>query len=104
MVGTAVRDSKGQPVGEIKDVMIDWSDKQMTFAVLDPSGAVGLGHRFLAVAPAALNYSAGGGNLVVNTTRDRLASAPGFDRTAWPSASDKDFVRQTDRFYNRDSD
>jgi sporulation protein YlmC with PRC-barrel domain len=101
LVGMAVQDANGAPVGDIKDVVIDWNSGRVAFAVLDASGVAGLSGGYIAIAPDALRRTAGSGGLIVNATRETLAAAPHFDRAQWPSASDRAFTAQVNHFYHQ---
>jgi hypothetical protein len=103
LVGSAVADNAGHPVGDIKDVVVNWSAQRILFAVLDPGGTEGLGNRYIAIAPAALSLTPAGGGFVVNVTKNDLVSAPNFNRAQWPAASDGAFVAQVTRFYDQGS-
>jgi sporulation protein YlmC with PRC-barrel domain len=102
MIGAAVADSAGKPVGEIKDVAVDWKAQRMVFAVLDSTSATGLGNRYrcIAVAPKALSATASGGGFTVDAPKSELATAPSFDEAMWPSAVTGDFVEKVNHFYS----
>jgi len=104
LVGCAVTDINGNPVGDIKDAVVDWPRGRLVFVVLDPTGELSMSDRYIPIAPAALSRTPNGGALAVDVTKDALTQAPSFDRTQWPDISDRGFVQDVYRYYNQTPD
>jgi sporulation protein YlmC with PRC-barrel domain len=100
LVGCAVEDVNGHPVGDIKDAVVDWAQGRFVFAVLDPTGELSMDGRYIPIAPAALGSTPNGGALTVNVTKEALMSAPNFDRAQWPDVSDQGFIRDVYHYYH----
>jgi sporulation protein YlmC with PRC-barrel domain len=101
LAANAVEDKDGHPVGDIRDAVIDWVNGHMLYAILDASGIDGLKHRYIAIAPGALQPSAAGGCFVVKVTKSELASAPSFASAPRPGAADHAFVESVNHFYSQ---
>jgi sporulation protein YlmC with PRC-barrel domain len=73
----AVKDSQGQYVGTITDVVIN-PDGRISFAVFSPFGMDGMNERLVAVPFDALTFN--GKYLVFDMASEKLVSAPLFSR------------------------
>ncbi len=101
LVGCAVTDINGRPVGDIKDAVVDWKRGRLVFAALDPTGELSMSGQYIPIPPEALSRTPNGGALTVAATKDALAQAPSFDRTQWPDISDAGFVHDVYRYYHQ---
>ena len=76
VIGTTVKDSSGENVGSIEDVVLDKQSNNILFGVVSFGGVLGIGEKFHPVPWGALNYDEGEGAYVVNLTKDQLKAAP----------------------------
>lgn len=76
LMGAEVRLPGGEAVGQINDFVIDSSDGRIVFLVL--YNVAGRGDTLVAV-PFGTFSGRGGNAFVINTSRNQLASAPGFN-------------------------
>ena len=76
VIGTTVKDSAGQRLGEVKDVVLDKQTNSILFGVMSFGGVLGIGEKFHPVPWAALNYDEGENAYVINLTKDQLKAAP----------------------------
>ena len=67
------------PVGEISDVLID-KDGRVTAVIVSVGGFLGLGAKYVSAPFSALRMTEKDGKryLVMDTTKDTLMSAPGY--------------------------
>jgi sporulation protein YlmC with PRC-barrel domain len=74
-----VYDTSDNPVGEISDVLID-KDGRVTAVIVSVGGFLGLGAKYVSVPFSALRMTekADKRYLVMDTTKDALMSAPGY--------------------------
>ncbi len=72
-----VKDSQGQFVGRITDLVLD-PEGRVSFAVLSPFGTDGANAKLVAVPFDAWSFN--GKDLVLDTTAEKLANAPFFNR------------------------
>ncbi len=99
ITGTNVKNSMGQDIGEIKDIMIDWSNGTISYAVLSFGGFLGMGDKYFAVPMEAFDFDATDSDdyVVLDVSKEQLEDAPGFDKDNWPSHADVAF---TNRIYS----
>ena len=76
VIGTTVKDSAGQRLGEVKDVILDKQSNSILFGVMSFGGVLGIGEKFHPVPWAALDYNEGENAYVINLTKDQLKAAP----------------------------
>jgi sporulation protein YlmC with PRC-barrel domain len=76
VIGTAVKDSTGERVGEVEDVVLDKQSNSILFGVVSFGGVLGVGEKYHPVPWAALDYSETEGAYVINLTKDQLKAAP----------------------------
>ena len=74
-----VYDTSDNPVGEISDVLLD-KDGRVTAVIVSVGGFLGLGAKYVSVPFNALRMTEKDGKryLVMDTTKDTLMSAPGY--------------------------
>jgi sporulation protein YlmC with PRC-barrel domain len=74
-----VYDTSDNPVGEISDVLLD-KDGRVTAVIVSVGGFLGLGAKYVSVPFNALRMTEKDGKryLVMETTKDTLMSAPGY--------------------------
>ena len=81
VVGLDIYNDQNNKIGQIHDVAIDSSQK-VTAYILSVGGFLGMGTRYVAVDPQALNIKYDQNNKIwratMNATKDQLKSAPEF--------------------------
>ncbi|HKS55030.1 MAG TPA: PRC-barrel domain-containing protein [Steroidobacteraceae bacterium] len=76
VIGTNVKDSAGERIGEVKDVVLDKQSNNILFGVVSFGGVLGMGEKFHPVPWAALDYSETEGAYIINLTKEQLKAAP----------------------------
>jgi sporulation protein YlmC with PRC-barrel domain len=76
VIGTTVKDSSGERLGEVKDVVLDKQSNSILFGVMSFGGVLGMGEKYHPVPWNALNYDETEGAYVINLTKDQLKAAP----------------------------
>jgi len=91
MMDARVVDEQGQDLGEIRDLAVSSTDREVTreliYAVLESGGLLGMGGKRFAV-PLDAFEATDEGRLKVRVTASELELEPGFDGEAWPRAPD----------------
>src|SRR5690606_4099202 len=88
-----IRNSEGESIGEIKDLMINWKDGSVSYAVLSFGGLLGMGDKLFAVPLEAFDFGTGDpDNVILNVSKESLENAPGFDKDNWPQHHDQQFL------------
>jgi len=109
LMGQNIKNSNGDSVGEIKDLVIDASGK-VRYAAVTYGGFLGLGSKLFAVPYEAfrVNQNPNDPNdrddyvLTLNVTKEQLDGAQGFDTDRWPDFADTKFTQELDRRYKID--
>jgi sporulation protein YlmC with PRC-barrel domain len=107
LIGQNLKNSKGDSVGEIKDLVIDASGK-VRYAAVTYGGVLGIGSKLFAVPFEAfrVRHDPNDPNdpndyaLTLDVTKDQLDGAQGFDNDRWPDFADTKFTQELDRRYN----
>ena len=76
VIGTVVKDSGGERLGKVEDVVLDKQSNNIMFGVMSFGGVLGMGEKYHPVPWAALNYDESEGAYVINMTKDQLKAAP----------------------------
>jgi len=76
VIGTTVKDSAGQRLGEVKDVVLDKQSNSILFGVMGFGGVLGMGEKYHPVPWAALDYDKDANAYVINLTKEQLKAAP----------------------------
>jgi len=78
--GTAVRHADGSKIGSIKRLMIDKVSGQVSYAVLQRGGFLGVGGEFCAIPWNALKYDPNLGAYDLTMSDEELRAAPSSER------------------------
>ena len=98
---TPVLNTQGESLGTVEDLMIDPQTSRVQYAVLDFGGFLGIGDKLFAVPLESFTIDRAREQWVLNVDRDVLDSAPGFDKTDWPSTADEAFVERVYDHYGQ---
>ena len=91
VTGMDVKNPMGEEFGRIDDYVID-TNGRIPFSILS------FGEKSVAVPFGALKYDQEGKHLVLDFSRDRLDSAPAFDKSA---LHDRAWAEETYRFFGQ---
>jgi sporulation protein YlmC with PRC-barrel domain len=105
-----VVDAAGEPVGRVREIMLDVPRGRIAYVVLafeDPPDDTdrddpvqdGPVRKLFAVPWEALRLDAQRQRLVIDTQRERLRNAPGFDPAHWPSMAQPTWTSALYEFY-----
>ncbi|WP_373494592.1 PRC-barrel domain-containing protein [Aquiflexum sp.] len=106
--GTDVRTPADESIGDIKDIMIDLQSGKISYLVLSVNtGFLNLNNKYFAVPLKAFTFNFGDDYtnkdvLVLDVSKERLESSPGFDKDNWPTHADSEFVDSVNSFYDID--
>lgn len=97
--GDSVVNRQGEMLGEIQDIMIDVPSGRVAYAVLSFGGFLGMGDKLFAIPWKALTLDAENEQFILDAPKERLESAPGFDKDHWPSMADQRWGTEIHAFY-----
>lgn len=100
--GTNVKNTKGENVGQIEDLMIDWSHGSVGYAVLSFGGFLGMGNKLFAIPLESFQFNTEDedADIILDIDKERLKDAPGFDKDNWPQHADSSFVGSVYSYYD----
>lgn len=99
LMGDKVVNQQGEHLGEIKELMIDPQTGHVGYAVLSFGGFLGMGDKLFAIPFRALELKADRKEFVLNVPKDKLKTAPGFDKNEWPKSADRQWGTEIHTFY-----
>ena len=99
LVGNDVYNQKSESLGDIKEIMLDVPTGRVSYAVLSFGGFLGMGEKLFAVPWAALTLDTVNKRFVLNVEKDRLETAPGFDKDKWPNMADPSWAEGIHAYY-----
>ena len=76
VIGTTVKDTTGEKLGEIEDVVLDKLSNNIMFGVVSFGGVLGMGEKYHPVPWSSLNYDESEDAYIVSLTKDQLKAAP----------------------------
>jgi sporulation protein YlmC with PRC-barrel domain len=98
IVGRSVKNQQGEELGKVRDLVID-SQGHVPLAILTHGGFWGMGGKLVAVSFSALNFDQKRKDFLLNSTKEKLDSAPAFKMSdlshrKWPDDAYQ-FIGQT---------
>jgi sporulation protein YlmC with PRC-barrel domain len=100
IIGGDVRDVLGERVGDIEDLVIDPSRRQLLYAIISVHGVLGnYDSRYFPVPWPALRPSVD--YYVLNIDAARLKAAPSFERDKWPEMTSEPWNASVYEYYNQ---
>jgi sporulation protein YlmC with PRC-barrel domain len=83
--GDKVVNQQGEDLGKIEELMIDLDRGRIAFAVLSFGGFLGMGDKLFAIPWQAFAVDPAQKRLILNTKKELLEKATGFDKSDWPN-------------------
>jgi sporulation protein YlmC with PRC-barrel domain len=91
-------------LGEVEDLVIDLQRGKVRYAVLSFGGLLGINEKYFAMPWSLFKPSADGESFVLDISKERLETAPGFDKDNWPNLADQQWANEADRYYQVPAD
>ena len=101
LTGLNVRNSAGEKIGTIDDVVINLQDGKVQYVALSVGGVLGIGDKLFAVPFQEIKFNHGKDEMyyVLDISKEKLNAAPGFDKSNWPDFADPQWKSQVDNYY-----
>jgi sporulation protein YlmC with PRC-barrel domain len=99
LTGDRVRNTAGDDLGKIEEIMIDLASGRVAYAVLSFGGFLGIGDKLFMVPWGALAVDQSAHEFVLEVRREQLENAPGFDKDNWPDIADPDYGRDIQAYW-----
>jgi sporulation protein YlmC with PRC-barrel domain len=97
--GEDVVNQRGETLGDIEEIMLDVGSGRIAYAVLSAGGFLGIGEKYFAIPWGALTLDTDRKCFILDVDKDRLLSAPGFDKDHWPSMVDPSWASEVHIYY-----
>ena len=94
-----VKNSAGEDLGKIEDLMVDLDSGRIAYAVLSFGGFLKMGNKLFAVPWEALQVDTVNKQFLLSVDKTVLENAPGFDKDNWPDMADPRFGRSIYKHY-----
>lgn len=98
IIGMDIVNRQGEKIGDIEDLVLD-RQGNVAWAVVSTGAFLGVGERLHAVPWKSLQAGPGIDNFVLDIDRERLRSAPGFDRNTFPDLNDARWSAENRRHF-----
>ena len=99
LIGDDVYNHKDEDLGDIKEIMLDVNNGRIAYAVLAFGGVFGIGEKLFAVPWSALTLDTVNKRFLLNQDKERLESAPGFDKDNWPNMAEPTWQNTVSSYY-----
>jgi sporulation protein YlmC with PRC-barrel domain len=103
LIGDDVYNQKDEDLGDIKEIMLDINTGRIAYAVLSFGGFLGMADKLFAVPWNALKLDTSNKRFILNVDKERLESAPGFDKDDWPDMADPTWENSIHSYYGTTS-
>ena len=100
LAGDSVRNSAGEDLGKVDELMIDIPSGRVAYAVLSFGGVLRMGNKLFAVPWEALSVDEDEKCFILDVDKQTLESAPGFDKSNWPDMADTSWGRKIYAHYH----
>lgn len=102
LTGDTVRNSAGDDLGTLEEIVIDLDRGRVAYVVLASGGFLGLGGKFFALPWDIIKVDTDEKVVIVDVEEDVIKNAPGFDKDNWPDLADLTWVEDVYRYYGRE--
>lgn len=97
--GDKVRNTAGEDLGKVDEIMIDIPSGRVAYAVLSFGGVLGMGNKLFAVPWSGLRVDEDEKCFILDVGKRTLETAPGFDKDHWPDMADTAWGAEIFRHY-----
>lgn len=101
LAGDSVKNSVGEDLGKVDEIMIDIPSGRVAYAVLSFGGFLRMGNKLFAVPWDVLRVDEDQKCFVLEIEKAKLENAPGFDKDNWPDMADQTWGAQIYGYYGR---
>jgi sporulation protein YlmC with PRC-barrel domain len=92
LIGKHVKNSAGETLGKVKDVVIDLNQRTIAYAVLSSGGILDFGDKLFAVPIEALHVDADGDHVVLDVPKESFNESLTFDDKNWPTEANSSLI------------
>jgi sporulation protein YlmC with PRC-barrel domain len=101
ITGDPVKNTNGDDLGNLEEIVIDLDSGRVAYTVLAAGGFLGLGEKFFAIPWDMVTVDMDNKEVILDIQKELLEKAPGFDKDNWPQPSDRTYLSDVYRYYER---
>jgi sporulation protein YlmC with PRC-barrel domain len=102
LIDTPVVNQAEEPLGKVRDVMIDVPTAQVVYLILEPQHGAGEAEELYVLPPVSVQFDKGGARLVVKGERAHFMAGPHFSSAFWSDLAFPELARKTRQHYGLD--
>jgi Uncharacterized conserved protein len=87
IIGDKVYNDKGEHLGKIADIMINVTNGNIEYVVIEFGGFLTIGQKVFAIPFNLLRVDPPNKRFLLNQSKEILEKAPGFDMNHWPETN-----------------
>ena len=87
IIGDKVHNKTDEPLGKIKDIMLNIQTGTIEYYIIEFGGFLGIGEKFFAIPFSLLTVDPEKQLFIFDQPREMLEKAPGFDKEHWPDTN-----------------
>ena len=87
IIGDKVHNKMDEPLGKIKDIMLNVQSGTIEYYIIEFGGFLGIGEKFFAIPFSLLTVDPEKQLFIFDQPREMLEKAPGFDKEHWPDTN-----------------
>ena len=101
VIGTTVKNTAGEKIGKVEDIVLDKTSNSIIFAVVGFGGFLGVNEKFHPMPWSALDYVEDEDSYVVAFTKEQLQAAPSdsIDKLTRADGADS-YATRVDKYYD----
>ncbi len=101
VTGMKVKNPDQEELGTIDELVININDGKVRYAALSFGGVLGVGDKLFAIPWDALQFkqNADEAFFLLSVSKERLKTAPGFDKSEWPDTATPEWREEIDVYY-----
>lgn len=105
LVGMNVYNDKSEKLGSVDELVLNGSKDRISYVVLSYGGVMGIGDKLFAIPWRMVEHKPlEKDKLFINIDKDRLAAAPGFEKSHWPDSASADYWKSVNSYYVPDAE
>lgn len=102
LMGTTVKNMQDEKLGTVKNLAIDVAAGRIVAVIISSGGFAGIGTKLNAVPPTALRSDIAHDALLLDVSKETLASSPRFNDSQWNELGQPAYVGGIYRNYNKE--
>ena len=101
IIGSAVKNEKGQELGEVKDIVIGQNGRAQ-YLILSHDGVLGIGNKLIPIPFQMAQVNQGQKDVILsNVDKQTLEKAPSFDEKDWNALEERDMENKIYGYYGQ---